>query len=252
MNDISEGLEVKRTSWHYRLYQYWKRMGGQNSWGYKENLCHYCRVVGLWAPKRWFFHAKFWGFLSPWSLILILAALALLGIAIWLWPGTVANLGIIVGSLIAAIAIMVGVVLLWDFLKDHLGFFEAVDDWFHYHGETIGNIILLIFAGAMCLIILAFIGYGIYKHFIPAMIVVGCLAVLAGIIIGWALALRAWRKSHPKKIFRKEKPDRQPRFAATKELISKKTEGIREGAELAVKYLVAKKRRICPYITFVD
>lgn len=32
----------------------------------RENLCHFGRVVFLWAPLRWFFHRRLQGGLSPW------------------------------------------------------------------------------------------------------------------------------------------------------------------------------------------
>ena len=46
-------MHIHTDSWHYRLYAYWLRLSGGNKPGYQENLCHYMRVLVLWAPARW-------------------------------------------------------------------------------------------------------------------------------------------------------------------------------------------------------
>jgi len=44
-------MVVKLNSWHGRLYQYWRRDARfKNTDTYRENLCHYSRVVLIWAP----------------------------------------------------------------------------------------------------------------------------------------------------------------------------------------------------------
>lgn len=48
---FADTMIVKPSSWHGRAYQFWQRHGGiKNNPGYRENLCHYSRVVLIWAP----------------------------------------------------------------------------------------------------------------------------------------------------------------------------------------------------------
>ena len=44
---------MKKETWHYRWYQYWITNGAGNSPTYRENLCHYVRVIVFWAPMTW-------------------------------------------------------------------------------------------------------------------------------------------------------------------------------------------------------
>lgn len=44
---------IDTNAWHYRLYAWWEAHIG-NTPGYKENLCHYMRVVLFWAWATWF------------------------------------------------------------------------------------------------------------------------------------------------------------------------------------------------------
>ena len=53
MSDRST-LVVSARSWHGRLYTWWRAQGGFKTIGYRENLCHYWRVVAIWAPLKFF------------------------------------------------------------------------------------------------------------------------------------------------------------------------------------------------------
>lgn len=47
-------LKVSKNSWHGRIYLNWKARGEFKTYGYRENLCHYVRVILIWAPINWF------------------------------------------------------------------------------------------------------------------------------------------------------------------------------------------------------
>lgn len=75
---------IDRNAWHYRVYKYWQDWGRGNTLAYRENLCHYVRVLLFWAPMTWLdqrYEAGMWGKRS-------LAGLAVLAtvsyIAFWL------------------------------------------------------------------------------------------------------------------------------------------------------------------------
>lgn len=244
-------MEVRRSSWHYRMYQYWMKMGGQNDWNYQENLCHYCRVVGLWAPKRWFFHARFWKVFRPWMVALIVAMLAVVGMAAWIWPSTLVHtlewIGIAIGVIVALILLIGGGVIFWDKLKEKSHLIQRYSEWYDDKKETIGNIILITIAALYGLAILSLIGYAAYKHPIIFGIVVGSLVGLAAIIVACVVCVRQWQKVHAEADYGTIKPP-----SRISSFFSAKTEGIKEGAKLAGQYIIAKKRRICPFISFVD
>ena len=46
-------MTINMGSWHYRWYAYWLVASGGNKPNYKENLCHYMRVLVFWAPLCW-------------------------------------------------------------------------------------------------------------------------------------------------------------------------------------------------------
>lgn len=44
---------INKEAWHYRWYSYWLTHGRGNRSRYRENLCHYVRVLLFWAPATW-------------------------------------------------------------------------------------------------------------------------------------------------------------------------------------------------------
>ena len=71
---------VDAESWHAKLYAYWYAHGTIKKVGYRENLCHYCRVVAIWAPLVWFFDGKLFGRrINPFRAFLVSAYLTLVG-----------------------------------------------------------------------------------------------------------------------------------------------------------------------------
>ena len=67
-------------SWIYRLYIYWISMGGSNKQGYKENLCHFVRVLVFWAPWFWFTRQRLYAWIRAWMLALVAAIFTFIAI----------------------------------------------------------------------------------------------------------------------------------------------------------------------------
>lgn len=98
---------VSQDSWHYKLYKTWLDYGGSNPSSYKENLCHYWRVVIFWALARWFvnreFKEKWW--LRPVSIFGVTTIVVGSGILAYFFP---LQMGIGVISLIAFVGLAIG------------------------------------------------------------------------------------------------------------------------------------------------
>lgn len=65
-----KSMSVNQNSWHYRVYLWWMNQGGRVRQGYAENLCHYMRVVLIWAPIFWFFKARLYRAVRLWMIAL--------------------------------------------------------------------------------------------------------------------------------------------------------------------------------------
>lgn len=86
-------VAVSGKSWHGRLYRRWLRDFGwkwnpRNGLARQENLCHYVRVVLLWAPLSWLFtaHPRRWPALRPWMFVSGALAGGTLGVCFARWP----------------------------------------------------------------------------------------------------------------------------------------------------------------------
>lgn len=98
-------LDVERTSWHFRWYSYWLQTGRANSLGYRENLCHYVRVLVFWAPITWIDQHTVW----DWGK-LVLALMLLYGAG---WIGLLIVLAILakLWLVLLSVSVFLGVVL---------------------------------------------------------------------------------------------------------------------------------------------
>lgn len=133
-NKVERGtLTVSTRSLHGKLYNFWRdhsEFKNAQS-GYRENLCHYVRVVLFWAPVALFLHAhpKRLPFLRPAVIVGTVAALTGITFAILLNPGgTLFLAAMIVGS--AAVAF--GLFFLAYYVDDHK---MAIRTWFRNDGQ---------------------------------------------------------------------------------------------------------------------
>lgn len=114
-------ITVDQHSWHYRAYNWWLSHGGGNKPGYKENLCHCMRVILIWVPAMWFFKTRIYQWFRAWMATISLIFLA--GLAFWLHPWI--TLGTTLG-VIAAVAALIGLAEWWKERPDQVGFFFKV------------------------------------------------------------------------------------------------------------------------------
>lgn len=61
-------LHVDPDNWYDKIYA-WYIGRHPNEYGYQENLCHYIRVIVIYAPFAWLFVDPIWWKIRPWMLI---------------------------------------------------------------------------------------------------------------------------------------------------------------------------------------
>lgn len=97
---------VSTSSWHGKMYAFWKENSKfKNGAAYRENLCHYCRVILIWAPISMFAFYEVLG-MPPWAWLFLGTLFAGITYAIVTSPltSTLSVIGVIVGCC-AAIAL---------------------------------------------------------------------------------------------------------------------------------------------------
>lgn len=126
-------LVVSTRSLHGKLYNFWRdhsEFKNAQS-GYRENLCHYVRVVLLWAPIALFLHAhpKRLPFLRPAVIVGMVAALTGITFAIILNPGGTLLTALLI---VCSAAVAFGLFFLAYYIDDHK---VAIRTWFRNDGQ---------------------------------------------------------------------------------------------------------------------
>lgn len=105
-------LKVSANSLVGKVYFYWVSMGGWKP--YQENLCHFVRVCVFWAPWYWFWRQDLIFFVRPWMLVLAATYLYLIA----KYPGHVGFWSVVLLTLIWAIVLVFAVLqalsMVWD------------------------------------------------------------------------------------------------------------------------------------------
>lgn len=124
---------VKKKTWHYKWYQYWLNNGRGIPEKYRENLCHYVRVLLFWAPVTWIDnHTNWdWGKVGAVGAILFIAGLILWGLTV-LTINFPIEMSLAAGSFIALLLFLLMLVVAWRGAQGKdLGIertiFEAID-----------------------------------------------------------------------------------------------------------------------------
>lgn len=237
---------VSTQSRHFRLYQMWRDFGGANPKGYRENFCHYWRVVVLWAPLRWFLYKTFFDMevVRPASITgAALVALAATVMAI-IWPMGFLTLIFYTFLLSLGMATLFGLLYLGETYSDEIGDFLAKIF------RPIGKVLKPIFRPVVAAFDWFFLSTPVWKVVTPWSVVVaiavvtafilfpGPMFIITGVLIGGGLAWAAialtaeaisdWYYSHRRR--KAQRPD-----------------GI---VRLTGLYMVSKKHGICPYVEF--
>lgn len=110
-------LEIDQHSWHARLYAFWRRCREWRRPGYarQENLCHYVRVVLIWAPLAWFCYGRANHRIRPWMIPAVALAIGLNVMGIVRAPESTGEvwLAIVIGGGGSALILGLGVGSVW-------------------------------------------------------------------------------------------------------------------------------------------
>lgn len=170
---------IDKTTWHYRIWEYWMRLSQTYKSNYQENLCHYVRVLLFWAPLLW------------------------LGVQIRRWER------------------------FWVRLSHALGCLGTVLVFAAFGLLVLIGIGLLLFSlGGLVFVLITDPLTFLLAMGILAGVIFGCAFTLLIILGGTTLIINVLRDRKP------------PKIPGT--------------IKLGAAYVVARKRRICPFITFVE
>ncbi len=94
---------ISGNSWHFKIYQWWKNeshFDKDKPLGFRENLCHYMRVVLIWGPIGWFFQYPLWGKIPPALYVIGAGVLVMLGVIASVNPlALVVGIGMVVATI---------------------------------------------------------------------------------------------------------------------------------------------------------
>jgi hypothetical protein len=113
---------VSKNSWHGRLYLFWKRHASWKTKGYRENLCHYVRVLLFWAPISLFInlqHPKH-RWVRPWTVFMGVTIPTALAVTTWMFPGEMGRAFLVALGIITAAAVFCGLLALFDTFADEI------------------------------------------------------------------------------------------------------------------------------------
>lgn len=224
------------------------RGGGSNKRGYRENFCHYVRVLVLWAPLKWFLYANVLTVIRPWTVSLVASLFFALGIAVYLWPdlalrtlfislGGGLGLTVIVGFLAVVIRMLSGSERLRQLGHRLDGWDRAVGNWFSDHEVYIGVGIVLIPVSLFGTVL----GIVAYEH--PILFAIGVACFTGLVVVLGLLAVPGYFLYE----YLEERLATRPR---TTPKVMSFARGISEGVQITGQYIITKKRRVCPFIEF--
>lgn len=236
----SDELNVNENAWHYRFYQWWQSNGGHNKPAYRENLCHYMRVVLLWVPLFWSVKTRYRFGMRPvypvmiglWSGIYYLLPDSLH--AFWVILSLVSTFYIGIFFLFRkkeAIdrfidKISPPLILIWESGLDKAFAWFFKKKYWHIRPFMVATILLLAVWGM-------YYPFTVLKLFGILGATTGAGAALVGIL------LLAFEISDKRKERRKKAQPNYYNFSYQKSTSSVK---------LAGQFVMAKKRKICPFI----
>jgi hypothetical protein len=107
-------LVVQPDSWHAQVYQYWRARGHLKTSGYRENLCHYVRVLVIWAPLMWFFRGQETQKIKPWVYAAVPTTLAAVALSFYRWTLGALDVLMWMGIFTGVIIVVLGLMFLFD------------------------------------------------------------------------------------------------------------------------------------------
>lgn len=121
-------LRISTKSWHGRIYAFWRRHAEFKTDGYRENLCHYARVVLFWGPLSIFLraHPKGASFVRPCTVLAVMTVPTAIVWSAWMWPGETLRTFLLAISMLLALAGGVWIAARLDHSSE-------ITDWFGRH-----------------------------------------------------------------------------------------------------------------------
>ena len=229
---MSGEITISADSWHYQIYQWWKNHGGSIKSNYRENLCHYMRVLMIWVPLFWFFLVPLYKWIRPW----MVAAGLVWGIVLW-QAGAPVRVTLYLATLLALMAI--------SLILNEKGVQRFADRWFAPPLEWVwehglkSTLVWFLTTGWLVTIAVLFgvaIWFGGTRFLLFIAFAIALIVALALFILGlaWICAtVDTWLKH---KIPSKPRQPKQPKQRGSSTL------------KVVVHYLAAKKHKICPWI----
>jgi hypothetical protein len=244
MSDRST-LRVSNRTWHGRLYAFWRRNAVFKKGGYRENLCHYVRVILFWGPLAVFIHwapFKRARYVTPCSVLTALVATVGIVWATIVYPSSVLSAVLTVLAITAAVAAgAFGI----NYLDNHE---DDIVNWWKSEGRGVRQIRAVgRFFAAIGSAVSRFLMFTIFK--LPVGLYLGVLAVALGSIFGDILVL-VWTLVTlvtigvlilAAVVGEKVSQKRRNRIFD----LTPKDEGI---VRVGARFVVAKKHKICPFI----
>lgn len=264
---LDGNLTIDPTSWHAKLYWYWRPKARFKTVAYKENLCHYVRVVIFWAPLMWMRRGRVFK-VPVWSYLATAVIGALIAVGLTYWTDTMVTILIVVGAFLTLVGLIVlgfivydenpqrakkvatvltvplwgpialiGIAVMWlyELQEDR---FNSAGRWFVQanYRTVVRPWTVLLLAGITTLGVLDLIK------------LLEVMAWLAGwcLVVGVVTGLLMWVESFESRpaFAGAASPSRKPG------VIRRAAKGTAGTVKVAGHYAMAKKKGICPFISF--
>ena len=277
-------VAVSRDSWMWRVYETWSRRANDSR--AVVDLCHFMRVLLIFAPIRWFFQAtwKIGGKLSiqPWLVVFTTGIVTLTTLVVTTYPEMswlvlqFMALGVAVGSvLVGAVYLIVRnwsdeaqeklidffIVLFAPLWLPIVGVAIAIEKAWNYAIAPAGywffttNLFYVRTWPVKLWAPLPFIGYAVLTYFFTkVMLWITAIAIAAVIVVGLLVLvgylIARWVRSlpSPPPPTWQERQAKREQEEREEEERRKRARRRRETLNILWQWIVAKKHRICPII----
>jgi putative Mn2+ efflux pump MntP len=267
MGNLTHSKIMRHNSWHARWYRYWLSQGGKPA-PYKENLCHYWRVLLMWAPLKWLTSERIRG-IAPWLIPAVPITLGFIGFSVYRWPnGWLTGLlctAMVIGFIAACVGVMVlnsevsdqtkenmvkwGTVPIWGvpylLVLGMMWVYEKFEPEFKAAGRFVERYLFFGFNPIVTVVLLAFAAFVSFEFYSqPLTAGLWTIGIAAFIVAAFGLLI-GWQASR----YLRERLGRR---------LSARLSGIAEGALDTVKlvYTVIDSKKkgspICPFIEFEE
>jgi hypothetical protein len=108
---------MPQRAWHRRRYEYWLSNGGQKP-AYKENLCHYVRVILFKVTWMKFIRRRLYSTIPLWVAPVAALAVVIIAAPFYLWPSGAWVALKWIGFVAAVLAVVIGLICAYAYLYE--------------------------------------------------------------------------------------------------------------------------------------